>query len=1095
MKYLSEEVKLNDQFRRSINIGSDTDKLENLEGYICPASAEESLKIMIKHITQSSESSFTWTGPFGSGKSSLALLVSALINQNPEIQQAAKSKISSKNTDEVSNFFCQNQGWNTLNIVGTPTSPLKAFQTALELDDNTTAEEIIQECITRSQSKAGLVIFVDEMGKFLEFQASSNSDIYFFQLLAEAANRSYGKLVFIGILHQAFSEYARSLTKNIKDEWSKIQGRFTDITINISNDEQLELISQTIQSEKKPKRITKAAKATADCIGKNRRTDEELLARKLTATWPLHPVTSLLISELSRKRFGQNQRSIFSFLLSAEPEGFKDFLKNTSISSKTLFTPSNLWDYLSTNLESTIIFSADAKAWAVASEAISKCDTSDDKEKHSLVLKAIAVISIFKGRSGLEATKGLLESIFNFEINNILADLQKWSFTIYKKHTGSYSLYEGSDFDIDEAVANAGQKINNIDISRINHLAGIKPVVAKRHYHKTGALRWLKLGFDFVDANTSKRILNPKNNGSEIGHIVCLLPKTSQELETALEVVNSLKNDPVNNAIIGVASNYNEINNYVSELITLEWISNNEASLSGDSIARREVESRITSLSNALEKALFKALMTTPWVFQGSQKVYALSELSELASNVADSLFHQSPIVLNEMLNRDKPSGNANAALKALAKAMVSSSEKEHLGIEGYPPERGLYESILKKNYLHVDSNGWTFAQPNIKQTPELSTLWKTTNQFLSKQDSTLKIADIYSLWNSEPFGVKAGLNSILLLSYILSNKEKVAVYIDETYYPNIDDYFVDYLLGSPKDVSIRFVEANQKNEQFLNSAIATLNKHNNQHIKLNSKAEPLEVARALVQLITQQNKWVHRTKRLSKETTLLREAILNANDPNKLLFESIPDLLEKHNNSNFEDLITELTNAFPYLIQELGQHILLELQVGLASTKNIEALRNRAARLKGKTGNFRVDALASRLSIFDNSVESISGIASLAANKPIFDWIDQDVQRALQEISALCHEFNKAELLVRVEGKPSEREAIGIYIKSSNSSEMLNAELELLNSEKEAIKDLKAKFYQSMTNDLKDTRLQKALLTSLIKDLISQAEGEQKNA
>ena len=49
-------------------------------------------------------------------------------------------------------------------------------------------------------------MFVDELGKYLEYASSKNQDIMFLQNLAEVCNRSNGKLIFIGILHQSFSD-------------------------------------------------------------------------------------------------------------------------------------------------------------------------------------------------------------------------------------------------------------------------------------------------------------------------------------------------------------------------------------------------------------------------------------------------------------------------------------------------------------------------------------------------------------------------------------------------------------------------------------------------------------------------------------------------------------------------------------------------------------------------------------------------------------------------------------------------------------------------------------------------------------------------
>ena len=109
----------------------------------------------------------------------------------------------------------------------------------------------------------GLLIFIDEMGKFLEAAANSHTDIYLFQELAERASRSGKRLVVVGILHQAFEEYSHRISRGLRDEWSKIQGRFVDLAINASGDEQIDLISRAIESDLKPDNPGPLAKGVA----------------------------------------------------------------------------------------------------------------------------------------------------------------------------------------------------------------------------------------------------------------------------------------------------------------------------------------------------------------------------------------------------------------------------------------------------------------------------------------------------------------------------------------------------------------------------------------------------------------------------------------------------------------------------------------------------------------------------------------------------------------------------------------------------------------------------------------------------------------
>ena len=63
-------------------------------------------------------------------------------------------------------------------------------------------------------------MIIDELGKCLENAAiDSTEDIYFFQQLAEAASRTNGNFVVVGILHQPFEAYATALGRQTRDDW------------------------------------------------------------------------------------------------------------------------------------------------------------------------------------------------------------------------------------------------------------------------------------------------------------------------------------------------------------------------------------------------------------------------------------------------------------------------------------------------------------------------------------------------------------------------------------------------------------------------------------------------------------------------------------------------------------------------------------------------------------------------------------------------------------------------------------------------------------------------------------------------------------
>ena len=77
---LADHLHIERRFLRSIRIDTDVRDIKALEGFVCPASSAEVLLAMARHVSETGQGAFTWTGPYGSGKSSLVVALSALLN-------------------------------------------------------------------------------------------------------------------------------------------------------------------------------------------------------------------------------------------------------------------------------------------------------------------------------------------------------------------------------------------------------------------------------------------------------------------------------------------------------------------------------------------------------------------------------------------------------------------------------------------------------------------------------------------------------------------------------------------------------------------------------------------------------------------------------------------------------------------------------------------------------------------------------------------------------------------------------------------------------------------------------------------------------
>src|SRR5690606_6113514 len=85
--------------------------------------------------------------------------------------------------------------------------------------------------------------------------------------------------------------------------------------------------------------------------------------------------------------------------------------------------------------------------------------------------------------------------------------------------------------------------------------------------------------------------------------------------------------------------------------------------------------------------------------------------LSHTLSRICDALYAKTPVLWNELINRQSLSSQGVAARRRLIEAMLTKPTQQLLGIEGYPPERSMYESLLHAGRLHVEevSGSWAF--------------------------------------------------------------------------------------------------------------------------------------------------------------------------------------------------------------------------------------------------------------------------------------------------------------------------------------------------------------------------------------------------
>lgn len=1070
---LRDQVRIGRRFQRSVRIDSDIDDAAALEGFICPRTSQDILMAMTRHIGQAKHTAFTWTGPYGSGKSSLAVALCAAVSADSKLRDRA-SKIFGKPLASAlaATMPAKTKGWRVLPAVGRRAPLAHILGEAIEasgmrsgFERPWTDEKVLKAISHLSQHQpnvyGGLLIVIDEMGKALEGAAHDGHDIFLLQQLAEAASRSERRIVVVGVLHQAFDEYAQRLAREVRDEWAKVQGRFVDLVVNIAGDEQLELLSRAIETDRRPKSASSLAGAVAANIYSGRPGASRHLPELLTGAWPLHPVVAALLGPLSRRRFGQNQRSLFAFLNSAEPFGLHDFLGDAG--SNDLYMPDRLWDYLKINLEPAILASSDGHRWSVGVDAIERCEAIGGTPLHIALLKSITLLDLFRERSGLTATAELLAlcvptGTSSADLGQALKQLQTWSFTIFRKHLASYAVFAGSDFDIEEAIAKALPPASAVDLAKLRNIAGLQPLLAKRHYHDTGAIRWFNLDLVRI-SDLSASLSKPPPLMGAAGRFLLAFPTQGETRQKAKKLCSEIAAQAPVEVVIGLSEHAWHVCELARELFALTAIHDERPELRGDAVARREVIARLGDVRTRLEQDLQRMCDGADWYRSATSKPtrYTASELNILASHIADERYPKAPKISNELLNREQPSSNAVKAQKDLLRRMIESEGKPRLGIDGFPAEGGLFDSILIPSKLYAaDDSAWRFAAPSAKSDPaRVLPLWKAALHLLeSKHSEAVSLDTIYRLWREPPFGVKDGLMPILAVALILSHRDKIAIYRQGTFQPTITDLDVEVLTSDPKLIQLRWLELAGNAEKILNGLIDLVDDaiaHGQ-----NVKPKPIDVARALISTYDRFPAWTKRTSGVSANAQRVGELFRYASDPNRFLFDDIPALMGHTPGGKIDDIVRdavslvrealdELRKAYPAMLDNLERMMLAELQVPNASKQALARLRDRATHMVQVTGDLRLNAFINRLCDYKGESSDIEAIASLAITKSPKDWVDSDLDQARIELAELAQKFIRNEAFTRVKDRPEKRHRMAVVVPLEGRPTALHSDFDMM--------------------------------------------------
>lgn len=1046
---LAKKIKVNTSYTRSINLERDADSVSVVNAYIPTTRALDTLNKVGATITNKGDVPRAWTlmGPYGSGKSSFAVFLTHLLGiEGGDATACAQHKLRESNLTTLSYFKDAQGAFEHCRVLltGSP-EPLSKrlaqalWQGAVEYfgqksgapdiisalktlseKDHIDTSEIITAVTSLQKAVAleggdGVLIIIDELGKFLEYEArhAETNDIFLLQALAEHAYKgskdgTLATLSLFVLLHQVFDQYARNLSKTQQNEWAKVQGRFEVLPFLENTEQTLRVVGEAIEQPKKISRVvTDRIKNTVEVLAQAKALPnklKKLASRELFKNcYPLHPVSALLLPLLCQK-VAQNERTLFNYLGSQEPHGFKDSVQQLTDFGDWIY-PWDIYDYFVSNQSVAVIDHITHRRWAEVVTALERLDTEDDNA--AKLLKMIGLLNIVGAQAGLKASKDILELCLDEPtmLSNLLSELRKQSIVQLRKFNNEYRVWQGSDFDLEEQLQNERGNYSLFSLADyLNQQYQSKPIVARKFTIQKGALHYFNV--IFADRTSLQKLTAPQKP-----RIIFYLTEDDQD-NAHFEQVAQVAMTPLD--ILVEYSRTLDLRDAVAEILALRAVESKAQQLHSDPVAQREFRDYYQmALQREAEQVafLFEQPQLSTWFWQKRPlSIVSKRDFQTALSSVLNELYRDMPVIKNELINRNKPSSQAAAGRNKLLEMMLLNPHQEDLGIEKFPPEKAIYRAVLRETGLHrQDENGaWGFQPP--KSGTTLYQAWKVVEEFLEgTRDSARTFSELGSELTSIPVGLKQGVLPILYLAAYLAYEDELALYEEGNYLPFLPKEVLERFVKTPGLFQVQLFRVEGVRASLLKQYVSAL-------FNDDRERTVIQAIKPLTTFIKDLNDFTQKTTRnIQPSTVKFRNAFFLAKSPEQLLFEGIPAALgfdtKRFNDSQKEDYAKKLHSA----IRELKyayENMLHEQQAAIAraiqckkSGATLDEVRKSANRYRGLQ-SFTVDvdglkAFINRLT--DDTKEDnewLQDVLMFLGRKAPEKWLDSDYSNFDQRLS-----------------------------------------------------------------------------------------------
>jgi len=960
--------------------------------------------------------SFNIIGSYGTGKSSFIIGL--------EKNLKYKEPILIQNTGQFNGF----KDFEFLKLLGDYAPLDKLLKDKLHEITNEDFNNVFEALENYYQKlvkeKKFLFLFVDEFGKILEYAAKNNAEkeLYFIQKLTEYINEPKRNIILITTLHQNFSAYAKRLTDEQRNEWQKVKGRFAEIVFNEPVEQLIYLAATRINSSPKEQNSDNFKKLY-NCAVETKYISNSINEEIAFKLYPMDVFAASAITQAIQK-YGQNERSLFSFLETKGENSIFEFIDN----SKTTYNLSNVYDYIIYNFYSHLSeANSDSMIWSGMRVAIERVEgVLDEKYIYDAIklVKSIGLINLFgSGKVRVEKDSFKLYAQIALGIDNVdvlLGILESHKIIKYPKYKSQYILFDGTDVNIEDEILKASGVVrrdtNVIEKLRNHFNFPIVPAIAS--YYKTGTPRC----FEYIITEEPK-ISTPE--GETDGYIQLIFDSNNSGINNTLKLSESCKE-----AILFVYfNNTDSIVEHLWQLDKLNYILDVILVDKTDKVAIREVEKlvdyEISLLNKAVVDNMFSISNHVQWVYKGREiEINTRTQFNKFLSYICDDIYSHIPIFNNELINKHKPSSAISTARVNYFQAVLDGYEKEDLGfpLDKFPPEKTIYMTLLRNTGIHSNIEGILYGL-DAPTDESFARLWETCTSFLmSSIEKPRKLGELIKELKIQPYKLKQGFIDIWVPTFLLIKRDDYALYNGTgAFIPLINKEVLDILQKSPNDFAVKAFSVDGVKVDLFNKYRQAINLDDEEFITTDKF---IETIKPFLTFYRKLNQYAKSTKKFDNTSTLkFRNVLAIAKDPEKTFFEDLPKALgykdkELANNEEFlrkyvdtiQTAIRDLRTCYDALLDRIEGVIIDRLRL---KSSNFDEYKTE---LEGRYKNVKTHLLTTKQKNFLSRVLSplkdrqswIQSISYIVFDKQLEMLHDDEEEALIDNLIFLFNELSK---------------------------------------------------------------------------------------